>query len=254
MKIAQVAAQLYTIRDYAKTSADLANSVKRIRAIGYKAVQISGIGPIPAPEVARILDGEGLECCATHEGNILAEPGQVVERLNSLRCNYTAFPHPGGVKLETLADVKALAARLEGSGRVLYDGGKVLTYHNHSIEFRRFDGRLMLDVIYGETDPRFLQGEIDTFWVQYGGGDPVEWCKRLKNRLPLLHMKDYATNEKGSHVFAEIGGGNLDWNRIVAAAERSGCRWFIVEQDTCPGDPFESLRMSFDYIKENLCT
>ena len=42
--------------------------------------------------------------------------------------------------------------------------------------------------------------------------------------------------------------------RIVAVAEGSGCRWFIVEQDTCPGDPFESLRKSFEYIKENLCT
>jgi hypothetical protein len=33
-----------------------------------------------------------------------------------------------------------------------------------------------------------------------------------------------------------------------------GCAWFIVEQDTCPGDPFDSLRQSFDYIKANLVT
>jgi len=253
MKTDQIAAQLYTIRDHTKTAKEFAASMKRVSAIGYRAVQVSGVGPIETAEVARILAGEGLVCCATHEGNILTEPLKVVERLDGLSCRYTAYPFPGGVKLDTLADVKELATRLNTAGKILHDGGKVLTYHNHNIEFRRLDGRLILDVIYSETDPRFLQAEIDTFWVQYGGGDPVEWCERMKNRLPLLHMKDYATNDKNVHVYAEIGNGNLDWKRIVSAAEHSGCQWFIVEQDTCPGDPFESLRMSFDYIKEHLC-
>ena len=40
--------------------------------------------------------------------------------------------------------------------------------------------------------------------------------------------------------------------RIIAEAEAGGCEWFIVEQDTCPGDPFESLKQSFDYIKAHL--
>jgi sugar phosphate isomerase/epimerase len=51
---------------------------------------------------------------------------------------------------------------------------------------------------------------------------------------------------------AEIGVGNLDWKAIIAAAEKSGCEWFIVEQDYCPGDPFDSLKTSFDYIEANL--
>jgi sugar phosphate isomerase/epimerase len=254
MKMGQVAAQLFTIRDHAKTAGDFAASMKKIRKIGYGAVQVSGVGPIPTAEIATILQGEGLVCCATHEGNIISAPEAVVERLNGLSCRYTAVPHPGGAKLDTLADVKALAARLDKAGKILHGGGKVLTYHNHNIEFRRVEGQLILDVLYGETDPRFVQGEIDTYWVQYGGGDPVEWCERLKNRLPLLHLKEYATTDKNVHAMAEIGRGNLNWKRIVSAAERSGCEWFIVEQDTCSGDPFESLRISFDYIKENLCT
>lgn len=253
MKIGQVAAQLFTIRDHAKTSKEFAGSMKRIKAIGYPAVQVSGVGPIETPEIARILSGEGLVCCATHEGNILTEPFKVVERLNGLSCKYTAYPYPG-VKLETLADVKELAAKLNSAGKVLHDGGKVLAYHNHNIEFRRVDGHLILDILYSETDARYLQGEIDTFWVQYGGGDPVQWCERLKSRLPLLHMKDYTTDGKNTHAMTEIGRGNLDWKCIVQAAERSGCQWFIVEQDICQGDPFESLRISLDHIKENLCT
>ena len=106
MKIAQVAAQLYTVRDYCRTAPDLAQTLKKIRAIGYQAVQISGVGPIPEAEIMVMLKAEGLVCCATHEGNILTEPAKVVERLRKLECRYTAYPYPGGVKLETLADVK----------------------------------------------------------------------------------------------------------------------------------------------------
>jgi sugar phosphate isomerase/epimerase len=253
MKITQVAAQLYTVRDYCKTAADLAETLKKVRAIGYQAVQLSGVGPIPEQDIVRMLNGEGLVCCATHEGNILTEPWKVVERLRHLNCRYTAYPYPGGVKLETLADVRELARRLNAAGRILADAGQVLTYHNHNIEFRTFGGRLMLDVLFEETDPVCLQGELDTFWVQYGGGSPEDWCRKLTGRLPLLHLKDYGVTADNKHTFAEIGHGNLNWKAIIAAAEASGCEWYIVEQDTCPGNPFDSLKLSFDYLKDHLC-
>lgn len=254
MKITQVAAQLYTVRDHCKTAADLAETLKKVRAIGYQAVQLSGVGPIPEQDIVRMLNGEGLVCCATHEGNILTEPWKVVERLRHLNCRYTAYPYPGGVKLETLADVRELARRLNAAGRILADAGQVLTYHNHNIEFRTFGGRLMLDVLFEETDPVCLQGELDTFWVQYGGGSPEDWCRKLTGRLPLLHLKDYGVTADNKHTFAEIGHGNLNWKAIIAAAEESGCEWYIVEQDTCPGNPFDSLKLSFDYLKDHLCT
>ena len=88
MKLKQVAAQLYTIRDHLKTPSDIAKSLKRVSDIGYQAVQISGMGPIDESELVKILDGEGLVCCATHEnGNmILNEPEKVIERLRKLDC------------------------------------------------------------------------------------------------------------------------------------------------------------------------
>ena len=254
MKIKQVAAQLYTLRDHLKTPVEIAQSLKKVRKIGYEAVQISGLGPIDPVELRKLLDGEGLTCCATHEGNILTEPEKVVAVLDKLGCQYTAYPYPDGVKLDTFQAVKEFAAKLDKAGKILADAGKVLTYHNHHIEFQRLDGRLILDIIYGETHPRHLQAEIDTYWVQYGGGNPAAWCEKLRNRLPLLHMKDYGINRENKVVFAEIGSGNLDWKPIVNAAEKSGCLWFIVEQDTCPGDPFDSLKISYDYIRGTLCT
>ena len=254
MKIEQVAAQLYTLRDFTKTPADIAATLKKVRGLGYQAVQASALGPIEESELVKILNGEGLTCCATHESGdtILNNPQAVVEKLQKLGCKYTAYPYPGGIDFSDEAQILALAKKLNKSGAVLREAGQTLTYHNHAIEFVRHGGMTALEIIYKKSSKKNLQGEIDTYWVQYGGADPVDWCKRLKGRLPLLHMKDYAFLTSDKPMMAEIGSGNLNWKKIVATAEKSGCQWFIVEQDVCPGDPFDSLKKSFEYIAANL--
>ena len=254
MDISQVAAQLYTVREYTQTPTALAAALTKIRRIGYRAVELSALGPIAAGELVKLLSDAGLTCCATHEDSakLLAEPGAIAERLQDLGCRYVAYPYPSGVKLETIANVRRLAARLNAAGKVLHEAGMVLAYHNHSLEFRRFNGQLMLEVLYDETDPRYLQAEIDTYWVQHGGGDAAGWCRRLRGRLPLLHLKDYTVTPENQPTFAEVGAGNLNWKEIVAEAAEAGCKWYIVEQDVCPRDPFESLRISFEYLRDNL--
>ena len=254
MKINQVALQLYTLRDFLQTPADIAATLKRVRAIGYPAVQVSGLGAIAEEELVKILAGEGLICCGTHEpgDTILKEPQRVVERLRKLNTKITAYPWPAGVNFDTLDSVKAFCRQLDAAGKVLHDAGLVLCYHNHHIEFRRVAGKTALEIIYAET--KYVQGEPDTYWIQHGGGDPVEWCDRLKGRLPIIHLKDYTVTADNKATYAEIGSGNLNWKRIIAAADAAGCQWFAVEQDTCPGDPFESVKKSFDYIRENLCS
>lgn len=255
MDISQVGIQLFSLRDYAKNPADLAKTLRRVREIGYKAVQVSGICQIDECELYKMLSGEGLVCAATHEPGdmILNEPQAVVERLEKLDCKYTAYPFPAGIDMTNLKSVLDFTDKLNNAGKVLYDSGKVLCYHNHSHEFKKIEGELVLDLIYDKTDRKYLQGEIDTYWVQYGGGSPVMWCEKLSERLPILHLKDYKINSENKPIFAEIGYGNLDWMGIITAAEEAGCRWYFVEQDTCEGDPFESIKKSFDFIKENLC-
>lgn len=254
MNTSRIAAQLYTCRDLLKTPADIARTLHRVREAGYTAVQVSGMGPIAEEELVRILDGEGLVCCATHEPSdvILDSPQKVVERLGKLGCRFTAYPFPNGIDLAAVAVVDDWIARLDRAGAVLAAAGQTLCYHNHHHEFRKLGGRTILERIYEGTKPANLQGEPDTYWIQFGGGDPVEWCERLSGRLPLLHLKDYMVDASNNVTMCEIGEGNLDFRRIIAAAEKSGCEWFIVEQDTCPGDPVDSLAKSYAWLAENI--
>jgi len=254
MKLSQVAAQLYTVRDLCQTAPALAATARRLREIGYTAVQVSGIGPIPAAEVVSIMQGEGLKICATHEPSqqILDEPERVVDQLHELGCNLTAYPYPAGIDFGDAAQVRALVRKLDAAGAVLRAAGMQLGYHNHAIEFVKLQGAPVLDYIYAHTAPENLVGEIDTYWIHYGGGDVVEWVRKLRGRQPFIHLKGYGFTTENKPKWCEIGAGTLPFARIIAEAEAGGCEWFIVEQDTCPGDPVDSLRQSFDYIKANL--
>ena len=251
MQSSQLAAQLFTVREHARDAAGLASSLKRIRAIGYTAVQISGVARLPEDELRRMLAGEGLVCCATHEPAdlILADPPAIIARLQALDCKLTAYPNAAGVDLTNEDQVEALTRRLEDSAAQLSAAGLTLGYHNHDTEFMHYRGRPVLEYLFAHT--RHLAAELDTYWVQAGGGDPVEWCRKLSGRLPFIHLKDYGLAGPRKPWFAEIGRGNLDWARILPAAEAAGCQWFIVERDSGETDPFDSLKASYDYLREH---
>ncbi len=255
MKLEQVALQLFTMREHCKTPADIANTLKRVREIGYQAVQASGMGPIEESELLKILDGEGLTLCATHEPGpmIVDEPEKVIERLDKLNCKHTAYPYPHLQDTWTnQGAVIDFAKKLDEVGAKFREAGKVLSYHNHQIEFRKIEGKTILDLFIENTSPENLKWELDTYWVQYGGGSNVSLLERLAGAIPLLHLKDFKINEEKGIEFAEVGEGVLEFDKIIATAERGGCEWFIVEQDRTPGDAFDSVKMSFDYIKETL--
>jgi sugar phosphate isomerase/epimerase len=256
MKIDQVALITYTIRDFIQTPEGFRESMRKLADIGFKAVQISGmpLDVMPAEEIAAVCAENGLTICATHEPSqmVLEEPEKIVERLKKLGTKYTAYPHPTGIDFNDAAAREKFIAQLDHAGAVLRDAGLVLTYHNHATEFFSWDGKTALAHIYDETSPENIKAEIDTYWVQLGGGNIIEWFQKLNGRLPLLHIKDVGVREANEPTMFEIGYGNLDFKKIVPAAEAAGCEWFIIEQDTCPGDPFDSLKMSFDYIAANL--
>jgi sugar phosphate isomerase/epimerase len=247
-----LAAQLYTVRESTQTADDFAASMKKIRETGYAAVQISAIGPIPDAKVKAIIDDLGLAICNTHvrpSSALWDDLDTVIEQHLTWDCKHVAiggmpspFREEGEVGFERFAEE---ASRI---GEKLHAAGLTFSYHNHSFEFVRFGERTGLDIIYEESDPRYLQAEIDTYWVQHGGGDPAAWISRMKHRMPVVHLKDMVMVED-EQAMAEVGEGNLNWPAILQACQDAEVEWYAVEQDICQRDPFDSLRISYENLR-----
>jgi len=246
MNLNQIGFQLYTCLDLLKTPAEIAKTLKRLRAIGYTAVEACGVS-VSDEELGKIIQQEGLVCVSSHQNGamILSNPGRVLENIQHLGCKLVGYPYPAGVDFGSAQSVQALIANLQRSGEFFKNAGYTLCYHNHQLEFRKLDGKMILERIFEKTSRDVLQGELDIYWVQYGGGDIQAWCKKLAGRLPIIHLKDYQINTENAPQFCELGAGTLNLPQIIESAEKAGCKWFIVEQDVCPGDPVDSLEQSF---------
>jgi len=252
-----LAAQLYTIREFARTVDDFRSSMKKIREIGYTAVQVSGIGPIPDATVKAIVDDAGLTICNTHvrpADALWNDLDAVIAQHHLWDCKHVAIGSmPGRYREDGEAGFRRFAEQASRIGEKLHAAGLTFSYHNHSFEFARFGSgsgntRTGLDIIYEESDPRYLQAELDTYWIQHGGGDSVAWINKMKNRMPVVHLKDMVIFD-GEQIMAEVGEGNLNWPAILQACQEAEVEWYAVEQDTCRRDPFESLKISYENLK-----
>ena len=252
--MAQIAAQMFTLREFTKTPAELAKAYAKVARIGYKAVQASGHGPIDPEELKKVLDDNDLTLCSTHDkfGRFTDELDKLIADHQLWGCKYPAI---GGIpgEMRTAEGYLSFARQFDGIGARLREAGMLFCYHNHDSEFAKFSGRTAMDIIMENSDPGHLSMEVDTFWVAAGGGDPAAWVARCGARgpMPLLHLKDLAIDPaKRERIFAEVGEGNLNWPAILAAARGAGVEWYIVEQDRCAGDPFDSLKKSYQNLRE----
>ncbi|WP_028608835.1 sugar phosphate isomerase/epimerase family protein [Paenibacillus harenae] len=250
MNISNIAAQLYTLRDFCRNEADLRQSLGKVKNIGYQAVQVSGVGPI-APEIIKsAADEAGLRICATHvgfeslENNFEAE----VQKHKLWDCKYVGVGSLPGEYRTSAEGYASFAKKASEIGRRLKEHGLQFIYHNHQFEFEKFDGRTGMQILQEESDSDSFGFELDTYWVHVGGVNPVEMIHRVNGLMGVVHLKDLAIVDQ-KQMFAEIGEGNLNFEEIIGACRKTGVEWYVVEQDVCQRDPFESLAISFNYLK-----
>lgn len=241
----KLGAQLYTLRAYTQTEKDLDFSLGKVREMGYSTVQLSAIGPIPAPRVRELCDKHGLEIAVTHTdpNRILNDTEAVIREHEVMGCRYIGI----GMMPEKYRSPEWLdhfAEDFREPAQKIAAAGKRLVYHNHNFEFQRFGDKLVIDILTESFAPQELGFILDTYWVHLGGGEVCQWLEKLSGRVPCLHLKDVAVAGY-EPVMAHVGGGNLDFGRIIETAGRCGVEHLLVEQDTCrEAGPFQCLRMS----------
>jgi sugar phosphate isomerase/epimerase len=247
----QLGAQLYTVREFTQTYDGLARSLEKIAQIGYPSVQVSAIGAIDPHQVIKLCQENNLVIASTHMAwdQFLKKLDELIEIHRLWNCSHPAI---GGLPGDyfSLEGLQRFQDELQSVVERLSQAGMDFSYHNHNHELVRYNGKTWLACLYENISPQILKAEIDTYWIQAGGGDPAEWIRRCAGREPLLHLKDMSITSEREQRMAEIGEGNLNWPAIIKAAKEGGVEWYLVEQDTCYGrDPFESLTISFQFLK-----
>ena len=245
----QVGAQFYTIREHCKTLEDFAESLKKVADIGYKTVQISGTCAYEPQWLKEQLAKNDLKCVITHTNaqRMVEMPEIVAAEHDVFDCQYVGLgmysfnPDKGHSFPDFMEKYAPTAKKLK-------ECGKYFMYHNHAHEFKRLDGKLILEKIAESIPADELGFTLDTYWVQVGGGDPAQWLEKLAGRIPVIHLKDCAWGQQ----MAVVGEGNINFDRVFEKAAAGGTMYMMVEQDNCNGeDPFDCLRRSYNFLKAN---
>ena len=245
MEEIQIGSNLYSIRQLTQNLADLKKALKRVAAIGCRAVQISGFGPIDPKDVAALVEENGLTVAATHMAwsRFLNDRDAVIREHKLWKCEHPAL---GSLPKEynNLDGLRRFVRELKPVLDDLEKEGLDFSYHNHSHELARYEGKTWMQRLLDEADPR-LKWEVDVYWIQHGGGDPAQWLRKLAGRMPLLHIKDMAVTPEREQRFAAIGQGNMNFDPILREARSAGVRWYLIEQDQSYGnDPIDELEVS----------
>lgn len=251
VKLDKIGVQLYTIRDFLGTEEDVKRSFEKLKKLGYDEAQTAGC-KIPYADFGRLAKEAGITIVGTHDdfGMMVENPEQAMANHDLLGTKIMGI---GGFFEHTREKYDEFIAKANIVAKNIKARGFKFTYHNHSHEFRKVDGKLIMDLLIEGMDPDNTGFVLDTYWVQHGGGDVRYWIEKLAGRVDILHLKDMAKcpGSNPPQYITEVGNGNLYWEGILETALKTGVKHFVVEQDTCPGDPFDSLKMSSDYLHAN---
>jgi sugar phosphate isomerase/epimerase len=247
--------QVYTVRSLMPTKGEAA--LRAIAAIGYKEVEINFDD---AKKYAAVLKETGLRATGSH---IQADPSHRPQKFDEFVAEAKELGIPAiGVPYVAVpqdADLPDFWGRfidgLNRNGEDCRKAGLTFYYHHHNFEF---DPRFRAIDLMHEKLTKDVKLEIDCFWASVAGTDPASLIEKWSGRLFALHLKDkakgtpisYQTNKVKHEEFLEVGAGSIDWSKVLKAAVRAGVLHYYVEQDFTPGDPIESLKKSYAYLRK----
>jgi sugar phosphate isomerase/epimerase len=240
--------QLYTVRE--QLAADFVGTVRKVREIGYDAVELCGKGPLPQDELVKLLKELGLKVAGCHVGiaDLEKDLDGWIAFIKAVQGASLVLPYLPDDRRKTAQDWVNVARVMDDIGAKCRAKGVKFSYHNHSFEFVKLGAKYALDVLYENCSPENVLCELDTYWIKHGGADPVKYIKKYSGRCCILHVKDMAGDQQKS--FTEIGRGILDWKSIHKAATASGVQFYCVEQDRCIGNPFDSIAISLRFLRQ----
>lgn len=253
---------LYTVRN--EMGKDPKNTLKQVADLGYKYIEavdykdgkFYGMTP---EEFKSYLKSLGLQPISVHMGSMtLDNADKLIADVKAAGFKYFIAPVPPmgmfkfDPKTRTLGmegTVEKLADILNIIAQKAHAAGLEFLYHNHDFELKpNIDGVVVLDYLLEHLDPKYVNFQMDLYWVTKAGADPVAYFQRYPGRFKIWHVKDMDSQER----FAPVGQGKIDFKRILANKKLSGMKYYIVEQDqTFDGlQPLDAIKISKEGLKK----
>lgn len=232
----------------AKPRENLKGVLDEVREAGYDGIETSPeIVSTDIMETRRLLLEKGLRLVALHMGVGNMEQVEPAARLlERLEGEYLTFSGPGGKGSEE--DYLNCAEFLNKAGRIARKHGVKTCYHNHGHEMA--NDQRGIGIIIQKTEPKLVGLCVDTYWVKFGGADPLQFIKTNRERIEYLHLKDGSEEDMENRKFSELGKGSIDFPAILGFTMQLGVKWVVVEQDLTPRSPFESMLESRNYLRK----
>ena len=254
-------AMLYTVRDDMKVNPQ--KTIEAVAALGYEYVELAGYSDgkfygMEPTEFKALLAKHELAAVSSHQGTVnMDNADQMIADVKAAGIKYFVIPVPpmgmftydGATQsMGMKGGVEALASILTTLGKKCAEAGISLLYHNHDFEFIPNDkGEIIMDYLLENTDPEYVNFQLDLFWITKAKADPFDYFKKYPGRFKSFHVKDM--DEEGK--FSPVGQGTIDFSSILKEKDKAGMQYYFVEQDrTFNGmQPIEALEVSKGNLK-----
>ena len=285
--IQNIGLQTYSIRDLLNQDPKL--TLETVAKIGYTHIETYGVDVVnnsfwgvKVPDLKKILSDNGLSTFSGHysmgkyldpKKNDKESIERYIEIAQELGQHYIISPtNPmDDVNSLTADDYKYAAEQLNKAGELAKKAGLKIGYHNHFWEFRQFPNNTKgLDIMLAFTEKDLVAFEMDLFWVEKAGLNPLAYIEKYPGRFEMWHIKDMdkqftetVVGEKYDQLpldsifkdvrYTEVGTGTINFATIIAEAQKSGLVHAFVEQDNIYiPNKFESIKKSYDYVQKVL--
>src|SRR6266540_381629 len=247
-RLARIGLELYSVRDAMRRDPD--RTLAAVRAIGYTDVELLwtfGNFGRTTEQVRAALDREGLRAPSAHISPTVVLVGwerslAIAQRLGH---EYLIVPSFDSETTRSLDDWREWADHFNAAGAVARRAGIWLAFHNEPDHMKPIDGTVPYDVFVERTDPTVVRHQLDVGNMVMGGGDPLAYLERYRDRYWSFHLKDVVKDRSRD---TELGTGTLDFRRLLASIPDIDHKPAYVEQEGIE-HPLDSARQKCEFLK-----
>ena len=236
----EIGLQLYSLRNEFKT--DVPGTLQLVNDWGIREIEGGGTYDLPLEDYKKLLKKNNLKMISVGAdyNQLKDNPQSAIDEAKAFGAKYVVcfwIPHDGdNFTLENMNDAVSVFNK---AGKLLHESGLTLCYHPHGFEFRPYQNGTLFDYLVKETDPRYLNFEMDVFWVKHPGQDPVALLKKYPKRFLLMHLKDRQHGTEGNQngradveTNVVLGTGDVGIAEIMKEAKKAGVKHYFIEDES----------------------